>query len=146
NNNAVDMNGTMDNLEERTTNLEMVFAYLKNKKMLERQENKPNRGSSMWSFRYLVNIEQLMHPLPEGWSIQTSVLSICLGEGEEDALVVINISEKVVKYNLILKTTTEIFDIGSNQIDDDDDDAVEFIPTFEVDPNIYEFILSLASV
>ncbi|GKD22555.1 hypothetical protein Tco_1224258 [Tanacetum coccineum] len=44
-NGAVDMNGTMDNLEERITNLEMVFAYLKNKKMLERQENKPNKES-----------------------------------------------------------------------------------------------------
>ncbi|GKB40375.1 hypothetical protein Tco_0885317 [Tanacetum coccineum] len=44
NNGAVDMNGTMDNLEERIANLEMVFAYLKNKKMLERQENKPNRA------------------------------------------------------------------------------------------------------
>ncbi|GKC55015.1 hypothetical protein Tco_1077760 [Tanacetum coccineum] len=43
NNDAVDMNGTMDNLEERIANLEMVFAYLKNKKMLERQENKPNK-------------------------------------------------------------------------------------------------------
>ncbi|GKE15618.1 hypothetical protein Tco_1423195 [Tanacetum coccineum] len=37
------MNGTMDNLEERTVNLEMVFAYLKYKEMLERQENKPNK-------------------------------------------------------------------------------------------------------
>ncbi|GJX38112.1 hypothetical protein Tco_0251415 [Tanacetum coccineum] len=42
-NGAVDMNGMMDNLEERIANLEMVFAYLKNKKMLERQENKPNK-------------------------------------------------------------------------------------------------------
>ncbi|GJV70853.1 putative ribonuclease H-like domain-containing protein [Tanacetum coccineum] len=51
------------------------------------------------------------------------------------------------KYHLISKTTTEIFDIGSNQMDDDDDnDAVEFIPPFEVDPNIYEFIPSLACV
>nr|GEY90435.1 hypothetical protein [Tanacetum cinerariifolium] len=40
---AMDMNGTMDNLEERITNLEMVFSYLKNKKMLERQENKPKK-------------------------------------------------------------------------------------------------------
>ncbi|GJS47380.1 ferric reduction oxidase 7, chloroplastic-like protein [Tanacetum coccineum] len=30
--------------------------------------------------------------------------------------------------------------------DDDDDDAVLFIPPFEVDPNLYEFIPSLASV
>nr|GEX44819.1 hypothetical protein [Tanacetum cinerariifolium] len=42
NNGTVDTNGTMDNLEERIANLEMVFAYLKNKKMLERQENEPN--------------------------------------------------------------------------------------------------------
>ncbi|GKF26716.1 hypothetical protein Tco_0082610, partial [Tanacetum coccineum] len=62
----------------------------------------------------------------------------------------INLSGKVVKYNLISKTNTEIFDIGSNKMDDDDDDAdddaVLFIPPFEVDPNLYEFILSLASV
>ncbi|GJU80804.1 lysophospholipid acyltransferase 1-like protein [Tanacetum coccineum] len=36
-----------------------------------------------------------------------------------------------------------IFDIGSNQMGDDDD--VEFIPPFSVDPNISEFIPSLAS-
>ncbi|GJW82116.1 hypothetical protein Tco_0146091 [Tanacetum coccineum] len=102
------------------------------------------KGSSMWSVRYLVNIEQLMNPLPERWSIRTSVWSIYLGEGENDAFVVINLSGKVVKYNLISKTNTEIFDIGSNQMDDDD--AVVFIPLFEVDPNLYEFIPSLASV
>ncbi|GJY82585.1 hypothetical protein Tco_0495961 [Tanacetum coccineum] len=42
-NGVVDMNGTMDILEERIANLEMVFACLKNKKMLERQENKPKK-------------------------------------------------------------------------------------------------------
>ncbi|GJT38840.1 hypothetical protein Tco_0938705 [Tanacetum coccineum] len=93
------------------------------------------KGSSVWSIRCLVIIEKFMHPLPKGWSIWTSVWSICFGE-----------SGKVVKYHLISKTTTEIFDIGSNQMDDDDDDAVEFIPPFEVDPNIYEFISSLACV
>ncbi|GKC52901.1 hypothetical protein Tco_1075646, partial [Tanacetum coccineum] len=45
-NGAVDMNDTMDNLEERIANLEMLFAYLKNKKMLERQENKPKKGNT----------------------------------------------------------------------------------------------------
>nr|GEV91383.1 hypothetical protein [Tanacetum cinerariifolium] len=105
------------------------------------------KGSSVFLIRYLVNIKQLMHLLPEGWSIRTSVWSICLGEGEEDAFVVINISGKVVKYHQISKTTTEIFDIGSKQMDDDeDDDAIEFIPPFKVDPNIYEFIPSLACV
>nr|GEW75692.1 hypothetical protein [Tanacetum cinerariifolium] len=107
------------------------------------------KGSSVWSVRYLVNIVQLLNPLPEGWSIHTGVWSICLGEGEEDAFVVINLSRKVVKYNLISNTNTEIFDIGSNQMDDDDDDdddAVLFIPPFEVDPNLYEFFPSLASL
>ncbi|GJY47215.1 hypothetical protein Tco_0436278 [Tanacetum coccineum] len=42
-NGVVDMNSMMDNLEERIANLEMVFAYLKNKKMLERQENKSKK-------------------------------------------------------------------------------------------------------
>nr|GFA62730.1 hypothetical protein [Tanacetum cinerariifolium] len=73
---------------------------------------------------------------------ETSVWSICLGEGEEDDFVVINLSEKVIKYNLISKTNTAIFDIGSNQMDDDDDDVADddgtvlFIPPFEVDPNL----------
>ncbi|GKD56671.1 hypothetical protein Tco_1290058 [Tanacetum coccineum] len=109
------------------------------------------KGSSVWSVRYLVNIVQLLNLLPEGWLIQTGVWSIFLGEGEEDAFVVINLSGKVVKYNLISKTNTEIFDIGSNQMDDNDDDdadddAVLFIPPFEVDPDLYKFIPSLASV
>nr|GEV60729.1 hypothetical protein [Tanacetum cinerariifolium] len=185
-NGPVDMNGMMDNLEERIANIEMVFAYLNNKKMLERHENKPKKvrtlqnlklhlnqqvlppsqkrddissteftiyemmkGSSVWSVRYLVNIVQLLNQLPKGWSIRIGVWSICLGEGEENAFVVINLSGKVVKYNLISNTNTEIFDIGSNQMDDDDaddDDVVLFIPPFEVDPNLYEFIPSLASV
>nr|GEU55308.1 organelle RRM domain-containing protein 6, chloroplastic-like [Tanacetum cinerariifolium] len=101
------------------------------------------KGSSVWSVRYLVNIVQLLNPLPEGWSIRTGVWSICLGEREDDAFVEINLSGKVVKYNLISKTNTEIFDIGSNQMDDDDgdgDDAVLFIPPCEVDHNLYEFI------
>ncbi|GKD08331.1 hypothetical protein Tco_1188016 [Tanacetum coccineum] len=105
------------------------------------------KGSSVWSIRYLVNIEQLMNPLPKGWSIRTSVWIICLGEGEKDAFVVINLSGNVIKYNIISKINTEIFYIGSNQMDDDDDDdVVVFISPFKVDPNFYEFIQSLASV
>ncbi|GJV63153.1 hypothetical protein Tco_1473981 [Tanacetum coccineum] len=102
------------------------------------------KGSSVWSVRHLVNTKELMNPLPEGWSIRTSVWSICLGEGENDSFLVINLSKKAVKYNLISKIINEIFDIGSHQMDDDDE--VEFIPPFEVDPNLYEFISSLASV
>nr|GEV52480.1 hypothetical protein [Tanacetum cinerariifolium] len=104
------------------------------------------KGSSMWSVRYLVTTEQLINPLPEGWSIRTSVWSFYLGEEEDDAFVVINVSGKVIKYNLISTANTEIFDIGSNQMNDDDDDAVVFIPPFKVDHNLYEFIMSTASV
>nr|GEW68656.1 hypothetical protein [Tanacetum cinerariifolium] len=103
------------------------------------------KGSFVWSVRYLINIVQLLNPLPEGWSIRTGVWSNCLGKGEEGAFMVIKLFKKVVKYNQISNTNTEIFDIGSNQMDDDDD-AVLFIPPFEVDPNLYEFISSLASV
>ncbi|GKE73206.1 hypothetical protein Tco_1535247, partial [Tanacetum coccineum] len=74
----------------------------------------------------------------------SSVWSVRRGRG---CFLVINLSGKVLKYNLISKTINEIFDIGSNQMDDDDDDDdVEFIPPFSVDPNLYEFIPSFASV
>nr|GEU58079.1 hypothetical protein [Tanacetum cinerariifolium] len=102
------------------------------------------KGCSVWSVRYLVNTEELMNSLPEVWSIRSTVCSIGLGEKEEDTFLMINLSGKVVKYNLISKTVNEIFDIGSNQMNDDDD--VEFIQPFSVDPNIYEFIPSFASL
>ncbi|GKD81076.1 hypothetical protein Tco_1347915 [Tanacetum coccineum] len=63
---------------------------------------------------------------------------------EEDSFLVINLSGKVVKYNLISKTTGQIFDIGSNQMDDDDD--YEFFSPYTVAHNPYEFIPSFASV
>ncbi|GJU06227.1 F-box protein-like protein [Tanacetum coccineum] len=69
---------------------------------------------SMWSVRYLVNTDDFMNPLPEGWSIWSIVWSIVLGEREEDSCLVINLSGKVVEYNLISKTLHEIYDIGSN--------------------------------
>nr|GEV74618.1 hypothetical protein [Tanacetum cinerariifolium] len=88
------------------------------------------KRSPMWSVRYLVNTKELMNPLLERWSIRTSVWSIGLGEGEDDAFLLINLSGKVVKYNIISKPINEIFDVGSNQMNDD----VEFIPPFSVDP------------
>nr|GFC74489.1 hypothetical protein [Tanacetum cinerariifolium] len=56
-----------------------------------------------------------------------------------------NLSGKVVEYSLILKTLHEIYDIGSNQLDDNRDDDELVIP-FEDDHNVYEFIPSFASV
>ncbi|GJY43608.1 hypothetical protein Tco_0431821 [Tanacetum coccineum] len=89
------------------------------------------KGCSTWSVRYLVNTEEIMNPLIEEWSIWSTVWSIGLREREEDAFLLINLSRKVVKYNLISKTINEIFNIGSNQMDDDDDD-VEFIRPFQL--------------
>ncbi|GKG01742.1 hypothetical protein Tco_0306447, partial [Tanacetum coccineum] len=88
--------------------------------------------------------EELMNPLQEGWSIRSTVWSIGLVEREEDAFLVINLCGKVVKYNPTSKTINEIFDIGSNQMDVNDD--VTFIRPFSVDPNVYEFIPSFATV
>ncbi|GJS23086.1 hypothetical protein Tco_0451718 [Tanacetum coccineum] len=102
------------------------------------------KGCSMWTVRYVVNTDEFMTPLPERWSIQSNVTGIGLGEREEDAFLVINLFRKVLKYNLLSKTISEIFDIGSNRMDDDDD--VEFILSFLIDPNLCEFIPSLASV
>ncbi|GKC06031.1 hypothetical protein Tco_0997641 [Tanacetum coccineum] len=69
----------------------------------------------------LVNTDEFMTPLLERWSIRFTVWSISLGERGEDSFSVINLSGKVVKYNLISKTISKIFDIRSNQMDDDDD-------------------------
>ncbi|GJS03842.1 hypothetical protein Tco_0320350 [Tanacetum coccineum] len=54
-NGVVDMNGTMDNLDDRIANLEMVFAYLKNKKMLERKGNKLNKDPRLESRKFVMD-------------------------------------------------------------------------------------------
>ncbi|GJU65614.1 hypothetical protein Tco_1247449 [Tanacetum coccineum] len=73
-------------------------------------------------------------------------------EREEDSFLVINLSGKVVEYNLISKTLHEIYDMGSNQVADDY--LHGFIPPFamydigskKVDHKVHEFIPSFASV
>ncbi|GJW05026.1 hypothetical protein Tco_1563882 [Tanacetum coccineum] len=85
---------------------------------------------SIWSVRYRVDTDEFMTPLPEGWSNRYTVWSIVLGEREDDSFLVINLSRKVVQYNLISMTLHEIYDIGSNQLDDnhdDDDDDDELL-------------------
>ncbi|GJT47114.1 hypothetical protein Tco_0955829 [Tanacetum coccineum] len=93
---------------------------------------------SVWTVRYLVNTDKSLTPLPEQWSIRSTVWSISLGEREEGHFLVIKLSRKVVKYNLILKTISQIFDIGSNQMNDDD---YEFFPPYTVSHNPYEFCI-----
>ncbi|GJW49907.1 hypothetical protein Tco_0091258 [Tanacetum coccineum] len=109
------------------------------------------KGCFVWSIKYLVDTDDFMSPLPEGWSIRSIVWSIVLGEREEDSFVLINLSRKVVEYNLISKTLCEIYDMGPNQVADDYLDG--FISSFamydmgskKVDHKVYEFILSSAS-
>ncbi|GJX14797.1 hypothetical protein Tco_0206555 [Tanacetum coccineum] len=103
------------------------------------------KGCSVWSVRYLVNTDDFMNPLPKGWPIWSTIWSIVFGEREDDSCLVINLSRKVVQYNLISKTLHEIYNIGSNQLDDN---LVvdELIMPFRADHSIYEFILSSTSV
>ncbi|GKB80712.1 hypothetical protein Tco_0947607 [Tanacetum coccineum] len=97
---------------------------------------------------YHVDTDDFMTPLFEGWSIWSTVWSTILGEREEDSFLVINLSVKVVQYNLISKTLYEIYDCGSNQLDDnhDNDDDDDLLQQFEAEQNVYEFILSFSSV
>nr|GEV74273.1 hypothetical protein [Tanacetum cinerariifolium] len=72
---------------------------------------------------------------------------IVLGEREEDSLLVINLSGKLAQYNIISKTLHDIFDCGSNQLDDNhDDDDDEHLQQLEAEHNVYKFILSFAIV
>nr|GEX72395.1 hypothetical protein [Tanacetum cinerariifolium] len=95
-----------------------IFYYVYNPST---NQNKKFR-CSMWMVRYHVHTDDFMTPLPEGWSIWSNVWSIVLGEREQDSFLVIKLSGKVVQYNLISKTLHEIYDCGSNQVDDNHDD------------------------
>ncbi|GKE00024.1 hypothetical protein Tco_1388007, partial [Tanacetum coccineum] len=53
------------------------------------------KGSYVWSVRYHVDTDDFMTPLPEGWSIWSTVWSIILGEREDDSFLVINLSGKL---------------------------------------------------
>nr|GEV96654.1 hypothetical protein [Tanacetum cinerariifolium] len=71
------------------------------------------KGCSIWSVTYRVDTDDFMTPLPKGWSIRSTVRHIVLGEREEDSLLVINLSEKVVQYNLIVRRFKTTFFGGS---------------------------------
>ncbi|GKB71411.1 hypothetical protein Tco_0932823 [Tanacetum coccineum] len=77
--------------------------------------------------------DEFMTPFPEVWSIQSNVWSVILGEREQDSFLLIKLYGKVVQYNLISKTLHEIYDCGSNQVDDnrdDNDDADDVMSSF----------------
>ncbi|GJR06551.1 hypothetical protein Tco_0529535 [Tanacetum coccineum] len=110
------------------------------------------KGCFVCSIKYIVNTDDFMNLLPEGWLIRSIVWSIILGEREEDSFLTINFSAKVVQYNLISKTLREIYDMGSNE--NVDDYFHGFIPPYamydvgykKLDYKVFEFISSSASV
>ncbi|GJS07893.1 receptor-like serine/threonine-protein kinase SD1-8 [Tanacetum coccineum] len=75
------------------------------------------KGSSVWSVRYHVDTDDFMTPLSEGWSIRSTVWSIVLGEREDNSFLVINLSGKVVEYNLISKKPFAMYDMRPKQVD-----------------------------
>ncbi|GJS88189.1 hypothetical protein Tco_0770825 [Tanacetum coccineum] len=77
------------------------------------------KGCSVWSIKYIVDTNDFMTPLLEGWSIRYIVWSLVVGEREEGSFLVMNLSVNVVQYNLISKTVREIYDMGSNEVVDD---------------------------
>ncbi|GKD90234.1 hypothetical protein Tco_1365741 [Tanacetum coccineum] len=107
---------------------------------------------SVCSIKYIVDTDDFRTLLSEGCSIRYIVWNLVVGEREEDSFLVMNLSRKVLQYNLISKTMREIYDIGSNEVADDY--LYGFIPPFvmydmgykKLDHKIYEFISSSASV
>ncbi|GJX35284.1 hypothetical protein Tco_0246841 [Tanacetum coccineum] len=91
---------------------------------------------------YRVDTDDFMTLLLEGWSIRSTIWSIVLGEREEGSFFVINLSGNIVQYNLISNTLHEIYDCGSNQLDDNH----ELLKQFKAEHNVYELILYFASV
>ncbi|GKE26836.1 hypothetical protein Tco_1442220, partial [Tanacetum coccineum] len=53
-------------------------------------------GYSEWSPKYLINLDDIMTPLPQNWGIYSSVWCIVLGEREKDSFMVIESNEKVL--------------------------------------------------
>ncbi|GJW41734.1 hypothetical protein Tco_0067579 [Tanacetum coccineum] len=106
---------------------------------------------------YKLNIEDHDHliittiQIPHGLHRGRNFLESFGGSSDDPILILLEIPQMLQlegkffeSHGCLLLTINKIFDIGSNQMDDDDD--VEFIPPFSVDPNLYELIPSFASV
>ncbi|GJX34485.1 hypothetical protein Tco_0246042 [Tanacetum coccineum] len=63
--------------------------------------------------KYMVNLDDIMTPFPDSWSMGLSVFCIVLGEKEEDSSMVINFSGKIVQYKIASKTLCILGDLGS---------------------------------
>nr|GEY56269.1 hypothetical protein [Tanacetum cinerariifolium] len=105
------------------------------------------KGCSVWSIKYIVNTDDFMNPLPEGWSLEH-----CFRRKGRGLFFGDHLSAKVVQYNLISKTLHEIYDMRYNEVVDDY--LHGFILPYvmydvgykKLDYKAFEFILSSASV
>nr|GEV07528.1 hypothetical protein [Tanacetum cinerariifolium] len=63
---------------------------------------------SAWMVRYRVYTDDFMTPLLEGWSIQSNVWSIVLGEREQESFLVMKLSGKVLDGLMEITGSTEL--------------------------------------
>ncbi|GJV40850.1 hypothetical protein Tco_1419290 [Tanacetum coccineum] len=85
-----------------------------------------SKGHSAITYRVSTQVS-IVYDSNSCLAIRGGARSIVLGEREEDSFLMINLSRKVVEYNLTSKTLCEIYDMGSNQVVDDYLDG--FIPS-----------------
>ncbi|GJT17810.1 F-box protein-like protein [Tanacetum coccineum] len=83
---------------------------------------------SEWSVKYIVNLDDIIKPFPENWSISRIIFCIVLEEREEDSFVVMELDKKVVQYKIVSNTLSTISDLGPN---DDLVRCFQFIPSFD---------------
>nr|GEZ02795.1 hypothetical protein [Tanacetum cinerariifolium]GEZ06513.1 hypothetical protein [Tanacetum cinerariifolium] len=65
-------------------------------------------GYSEWSFKYFVNLNDIIMPFPERWFIGSGVGCIALGEREEDSFMVLGFDGNVILYKIVSKTSREL--------------------------------------
>ncbi|GJV55958.1 hypothetical protein Tco_1456963 [Tanacetum coccineum] len=104
-------------------------------------------GSGMTVFDYVVGLRIAFDPTKSPHYKLVDVGRTSCDIENKDSFLVIKLSGKVVQYNLISKTLHEIYDCGSNQLDDNDDDNDddddELLQQFQAEHNV---IPSFASV
>ncbi|GKA65675.1 hypothetical protein Tco_0765382 [Tanacetum coccineum] len=88
-------------------------------------------GNSEWSVKYFVNLDDMMRPFPT-WRMPLDwdcyhILSIFLGEGEEESFMVFELSGKVLQYKFVSETVSKLLDLGKGV---HRDDHQEFIASF----------------
>ncbi|GKE97116.1 hypothetical protein Tco_1581971, partial [Tanacetum coccineum] len=88
-------------------------------------------GSSEWSVKYIVNLNEFTMPFPNSWRIYQHVWAIVSGEREEDSYMIVDLLYKVVQYNPMLKTLRTLYDLESTRsILHSQSKAYQFIPSF----------------